>query len=51
MNDTQIIEKLKTELRFVANNPNARSPKTANQYAADLLAFILAQPNHSNSGD
>ena len=53
MNDTQIIEKLKTELRFVANNPNGRSPKTASQYAADLLAFIdgvVAKPNKPEEG-
>lgn len=43
MTDTQIIEKLKIELEFVAKNPNSRGSKTASQYADDLLAFIHAQ--------
>lgn len=43
MTDTQIIEKLKTELDFFAKNPDARAQIKAADYAKDLLAFIHVQ--------
>lgn len=38
--EQQIIQKLVTELEFVAKNPTARAPISSSQYAQALLDFI-----------